>query len=812
MPSEPVILRDLRFALKSLLRSPGLTIVAIVTLGLGIGANTSMFSVLNGYVFRPPPYPASGELERIYRATPSDPDGSISPADYLDLKRDLRGYGEIAAYGPAEMNLSEPGKPAELARGMRAAPNLFSTLRSGPRIGRTFRAEETLPGNDRVLIVSHRFWQERLASDPGVLRRTVRVNGEVHQIVGVLPESFSDWRHLNATDLFKPLALDAKEMRDRGSAWIRLVGRRAPGVTPAEAAGLVAGFGRRLTAAHPVVHAGSTWRTVPLADSFLPGNGQTVITMLVALSGFVVLIACSNLANLLLARTMARARELALRSALGASRLQVLRPLFLESLLLAFLGGAFAVYVAQWAFVWLEKQSVGEGGLGFDLVFDWRVLAWAFGACLFTAVAFGVAPALFALRLDPNVALRAGARGNTGDRGHQRFRHVLIVGQFALALVLLAGAALFIRGVDELNTRGYGWSSDGLVSGSILLPASRYPGSGEIEGFQRQALERLEALPGVESASLSYTMPYFGLGELRKYVVAGRPAPQPGQEPGAVINGVSPHYFETVGTRLVSGRAFNDGDNAGSPRVFIISQGMAQGLFPGENPLGRRIARAGGERLEWGTVVGVAANVESALPEESSVSYQLYQPMAQEPRPANEIAVRTAGAAPAAVVESIRTTMMSLDPDLPVRSLRPAGTTIARANYGLGVLSRILTALGLLGLGLASLGIYGVISRAVAERTTEFGIRLALGAVANDITRMVLTSGTKLALVGSALGLLGAFGFSRLIGAAWPNMEASSPLLMAAVALLLMTVALVACYLPARHVSRISPAETLKAQ
>ena len=812
MLAEPAILRDLRFAIKSLLRSPGLAVVAIVTLGLGIGANTSMFSVLNGYIFRPLPYPDGDRLERIYRTTPTDAEGGVSPADYLDMKRELRGYGEIAAYGGAEMNLSEPGKPAELARGMRASPNLFATLRSGPRIGRTFREDEAVPGSHRVLVVSHRFWRERLAGDPGVLRRTVRVNGEVHQIVGVLPEDFSDWRHLNATDLFQPLALDAKEARDRGSAWIRLVGRRAPGVSQADAAGLVAGFGRRLAAAHPVVHAGSSWRTVPLDESFLPGNGRAVITMLVALSGFVVLIACSNLANLLLARTMARARELALRSALGASRMQVLRPIWLESLLLALLGGAFAVYVARWAFVWLERQSVGEGGLGFDLVFDWRVLGWAFGACLFTAVAFGVAPALYALRLDPNVALKAGARGNTGDRGRQRFRHTLIVGQFALALVLLAGAALFIRGVDELNSRGYGWESDGLVSGSILLPASRYPGAAEIDGFQRRALDRLEALPGVESASLSYAMPFFGLGERRKFVVAGRPAPRPGQEPGAVINGVTPRYFETVGTRLVSGRAFDDGDRAGSPRVFIISQGMAEGLFPGESPLGRRIAPAGGDGLEWGTIVGVAANVQSALPEETSVSYQLYQPMAQEPRPANEIAVRTAGAAPATVVESIRTTMMSLDPDLPVRSLRPAATTIARANYGLGVLSRILSALGVLGLGLASLGIYGVISRAVAERTTEFGIRLALGAVAEDITRLVLTSGTKLALVGSALGLLGAVGFSRLIGSAFPNMEASSPLAMAAVALLLMGVALVACYLPARHVSRISPAETLKSQ
>jgi predicted permease len=536
--------------------------------------------------------------------------------------------------------------------------------------------------------------------------------------------------------------------------------------------------------------------------------------MLIGLSGLVVLIACSNLANLLLARTMARAREFAVRSALGASRAQVLRPLFVESLLLAFAGGVFAVFVALWTFDWFHSASAepGGNGIGVDFSLDWRVLAWMFAACLFTAIAFGVAPAHFVHRLDLNSTLKSGTRGMTGDRGHRRFRHVLIVGQFALAMVLLAGAALFVRGIHEINNRRHGWESDRLVTGTIVLPASTYTGDGQIADFQRRALERLEALPGVVTASVSYSMPFFGLSELRRYLVAGHETPQPGREPAAVINGVSPHYFETVGTALLSGRAFNAGDTLTSPRVFIVNQAMAHGLFGDQSPLGHRIAQAGGKTLEWGEVVGVVGNVESVFADRATVVYQLYQPMAQEPRPFNELAVRTTGVAPSTLVDSIRGAVAGLDADLPVRRLQAAETTIANANYQDGVLATVLSALAVLGLGLACLGVYGVIARTVAQRTGEFGIRLALGAQARDITRLVLASGAKLALIGTALGLLGAFGVSRAFAALFPGLQTSSGLVLTGATVLLIAIAQIACYLPARYASKISPTEALRAE
>jgi len=807
---------DLRFAIRSLRRSPGFALIAIVTLGLGIGANTSAFSIPNEVLLRPAPYPDSDRLDRIYRVTPQSSRGSVSPADYLDLKSEMNGYGEIAAYASSDVNLSQPGEPADTARGLRISANLFSTLGAGPQLGRSFRPDETVLGNHRVLILGHRFWQERFGGDAHIVGRSVRVDGEAHEIVGVLPEGLNDWRHLGPFDVFRPLGLTEKETGDRSAAWIRLVGRRSSTLTRAQADGFIANFGRRLAADFPAANAGTTWRTLPLNVAVAPDYGLGIFGMFIGLSGFVLLIACSNLANLLLARTIARARELAVRSALGASRTRLLRPVFFESLLLALAGGVVAVYFASWTNEWMRHYMSASSfaGPGESLVFtlDWRMLGWAFGACLITAVVFGVGPALFALRLDLNQALKSGGRGMTGGRGHQRFRNALIVGQFALAMILLAGAALFVRGIHEANNRHYGWQSDHLVTGALHLPTATYRGGKEITDFHRLALERLEGLPGVASASMSYSMPFFGLAEPRKYLVAGRETPQPGQEPVATINGISPHYFETVGTRVLDGRAFTERDTPTSPKVFVINQAMARGLFGGESPLGRRIAQAGGKTIEWGEIVGVVGDVQSVYPDRVSVPYQLYVPLAQEPRHFSEIAVRAAASAPSTLVNGIRTTMAAIAPDLAVRDLQPAQATIAKANYQWQVVGSMLSFLAVLGLGLASLGIYGVITRTIAQRTGEFGIRLALGAQVRDIIRLVLGSGAKLALLGAAIGLLGAFGVSRLIAAFFPGMQTNSVIVLSGVTVLLIAIALIACYMPARYASRISPMEALRAE
>jgi predicted permease len=811
------ILPDLRLALHALRRSPGFTLIAVVTLGAGIGANTSAFSIVNEVLLRPQPYPDSASLDRIYRATRQSSRGGVSPADYLDLKAQANGYGQIAAYTFADMSLAAPGEAPEMARGLRVSADFFPILGLPPQLGRVFRAHDTVPGNDHVVMLSHRLWQTRFGGDPQIVGRSLRVDGEVHVVVGVLPAAVSDWRYLGPFDLFRPLALGEKEAADRSGTLLRLLGRRARAVSRAQGDAFIADFGRRLAAEFPAQHAGSQWRTLSLSTATAPDNGPGIFAMLIGLSTFVLLIACSNLANLLLARTMARARELAVRSALGASRARLLRPLLAESLLLALAGGLSAVAFAAWTNHWMRGYMdratfVGVGDTPVFLL-DWRVLGWTFGACLFTAVVFGVAPALFALRLDLNRTLKTGARGTTGGRGHQRFRHLLIVGQFAFAMILLAGAGVFGRGVQELNRRPYGWDSSRLVTGSLLLPAATYRDDQQVADFQRLALERLEALPGVESASFSYAMPFFGLAEARKYAIAGRQPPAPGQEPVAVTNGVSPHYFDTVGTHLVSGRVFTDDDRGASPRVYVINKAMARALYPGQDPVGRRLARAGGE--DWGEIVGVVGDVQSVYPDRVPIPYQVYQPLAQEPRrgnPIHEIAVRTRGAAPAAVIDDVRTTIAALDPDLPLRQLQPADAAIASVNYQWGVLSSMLSFLATLGLGLASLGVYGVITRTMAQRSSEFGIRLALGATAGDIRRLVLGAGARLAVIGSALGLVGALGIVRLLAAFFPLLPTSSVTVLAAVTALLVAVSLIASYLPACQASRINPTEALRAE
>jgi predicted permease len=795
-----------------------------------------MFSAVNSILLKPLPYPDGAQLDRFDRATPQNPQGRVSPADFLDLRREAGSYGEIGAYALGDTSLSEPGQPAEMVQALRTTSNFFSVLRVQPQIGRDFLPREDLPGNDRVVLISQRCWQQRFGGRHDVIGRIVRVDGEPHEIVGVLPAWFNDWRHLGGFDFFRPLAFVPEEngklasstssgqaasptvsvaglkATDRRGTIIRILGRRSDKVSRAEADGFIANFGARLATDYPEVNAGSTWRTVSLNNTVTGKDGRVILTMLIGLSGFVLLIGCSNLANLLLARTMARSREFAVRSALGASRMQLLRPLIAESLLLALAGGASSMLFARWAADWLSLKTIDENGERLVFNFDWHVFGWAFVASLVTAVAFGLAPALFALRINVNDTLKSGARGMTGGRGHQRFRHILIVGQFALAMVLLAGAALFVRGLDELNNTRGGWQSERLVTGTVVLPAAGYGDADKMATFQRLTVERLESLPGVASASISSFTPFFNWGDVRKYLVGGRELPQPGHEPAAVVNSISPKYFDTYGTRVLAGRAFDGRDTLTSPKVFIISQATATALFGKENPIGRRLAQTGIGNPQWGEIVGVAADVKSVMPDPGPVTLQLYQPMAQDPRPYNEIAVRTTGAAPSTLVASIRNVMTELDPDLPVRQLQPADVTIDRANYQSAVLRDMLTSFALLGLFLASLGIYGVIARTMAQRAGEFAIRFALGACVRDITHIVLVSGVKLALIGSVLGIFGALGVSRLLAASNPSMHLNSLPVLIGTTLLLIAVALIACWLPARRAAHINPIEALRAE
>jgi predicted permease len=416
------------------------------------------------------------------------------------------------------------------------------------------------------------------------------------------------------------------------------------------------------------------------------------------------------------------------------------------------------------------------------------------------------------MRLDLNGTLKSGGRGAVGGRGHQRFRQVLIVGQFAVAMILLAAAGVQIGGLNELNTRRAGWNSDNLITGTIVLPAGTYADADKMNAFHRLALERLAALPGVTAASISAYAPFFTWADSRKFVIEGRDRPERGLEPVAAVNSVSPAYFETYGTRLLAGRVFNERDDARAAKVFIVGERTARELFGTANPIGQRLAQVTGENPRWGEVVGVVADVEPVTNDKIRTSGQVYQPMAQEPRRLNEIAVHTTGVAASAVVDSIRATMGALDPDLPVRQLQPVDLTIRRANYQVAVGRDIFAGMGVLGLALSALGIYGVIARTMAQRSGEFAIRLALGACVRDITRLVLGAGVKLALAGSLVGLAGGIGICRLLAASNPNMRTNSFEVLAGTTVILITVALVASWLPARRAGKVDAMRALRAE
>jgi predicted permease len=626
-----------------------------------------------------------------------------------------------------------------------------------------------------------------------------------------MPSSFNEWRHLGWVDFFRLLGLDGNKLSERRSTYLRVIGRHSPDLSKSEADAFVANFGARLTRDYPEVNAGSSWRAAFLGSTTQGKSAGAMLKMCVGLSALVLLIACTNLANFLLVRTIARAREFAVRSALGASRVQLLGPLIAEALLLALAGGIAAFPVALWGADWISYRSIGDNEEAVTLVFNGVVFAWALGASLVTAIGFGMAPALFALRLNVNATLKNGGRGMTGDRGHRRFRHFLIVSQFALAMVLLTGAALFIRGLDELNHRRAGWKSEHLVTGTIVLPAASYPDDERINAFHRLVLQRLQSIPAVASASISSFTPFFDWADVRKYVVQGQAPPVPGHEAAAMVNTVSAGYFDTVRTPVLAGRSFNEHDTATSAKVIIISQTMAKGIFGNHNALGHRLAQAGSETPEWLEIVGIAADVKSVTPDAPPVTFQIYQPMAQHPVVYNELAVRTT-AAPAAVIDDVRSAVTVLDPDLPVRNLQTADSAIDHANYQVAILRDILALFAMLGLALASIGIYGVIARTVAQRTNEFAIRFALGACTRDVVRLVLASGVKLALLGSAVGLLGALGLTRLLAAGNSGMKINSPPVLFGTTSLLVVVALVACWLPARRAGQINPTEALRAE
>lgn len=790
--------QDTRFAARGLIKSPVFTVVAILTFALGIGLNTSMFTALQAALMRELDFPDADRLVQVFRTSPHSQRWPHSPANFLEQQAQNNVFEHMAAFTGKSFNLAEAGQPAERVGGVQVSAEMFSLLGVTPALGRVFTTEEDQSGRPRVAVLDHGFWQRRFAGDPTILGRALRIDSETVTVIGVMPASFRDRPLFGASDLWMPLAWSVEQRANRGGNFLRSVARLKPGVNLAQAQAAMDVLAAGQTREHPDTNAGIGLRVVPVVDAMDP-RGRMALWATMALAGFVLLIACANLANLQFARTAHRTRELAIRGALGASRGRLLRQLLTESCLIALLGGALGLVLAHWGNALLAQQ-INQGGEAV-LTLNWRVLAFALGASSLAGFAFGLVPAWLASRANANDAMKSGARGVVGDRSRRRLQHALIVAEVALAFVLLAGAGLMVRGVQRFMVQDPGWQIDGMTVGNLSLPGRTYGNDAAQRAFARKVEDELAALPGVERAAVAWALPIKPYDTAGSFAIADRPAPPPGRAPMRQVVGITPGYFATLGMRLRAGRDFTANDREGQPAVVVINEAMARAFWPDASPLG---ARLGDE-----TIVGVVNDVRFATdPSEPMTRFQTYRPFAQAPRGSNVwLAVRGPVTA-----EMVRRTITAIDADLPVNEPGPARALVERSVAQLGGVGWMLSGFGALGLLLASLGIYGVIAGFAAQRTNEIGVRMALGAQVRDVLWLVLGQGLRLTLLGTALGLVAAMIGARVFASLAPGLAADDPLTLAGVVVLLVGVALIACWLPARRAARVDPLIALRCE
>ena len=807
------MLSDLRFAFRNLAKSPGFTVIAILTLALGIGANTSMFSVLNTLFLRPLPYAGPESLVRVYRTGPR---GQMrlphAPANFADLRAQGQSFTHLAALAYANFSYAEPGQPAVQLRGLTVTGDFFAALGVAPALGRVFGQEEDQPGHDRVVVLSHTAWRNRFGSDRTIVGRGIRLDGESVTVLGVMPASFADAQLWGPVEAWRPMAFSPETSANRGANYLNLVARLKPGVTLAAAQAEHTTIAAGLAAAYPATNAQAGINLVPLGQTGRDPTIHTLTWFTLGLAGCVLLIACANLANLQFARNALRVREHAVRAALGATRLQLIRQSLAESLLLAFVGGALGLLVAVWANDALGSRLQVNGRTQFDFALDLRVLGFALAVAAFTGIAFGLLPAWLSSRVDINDALKQGTRGSSaGGRAQHRIRQALIVAEVALSLVLLTGAGFFIRGLDRFAVRDLGWRKEQVLTATLTIPSQKY----STDDAQRALYERLEtrlaALPGVDRVALASALPFNDYNWSQRFIIEGRPDPEPGTEPLRAVNVVTLGFFDTLGLGLVEGRTFTTADATQGDMKTVINETMAKQYFPGESAVGKRIAHPA-RRNNWQEIIGVVRDVRFATNvTEASPRLQTYRMLAREPDGSVAILIRSA-LPPEALADSVRRAVAEIDSDMPVQDIRPAVQAIERGLANFSVVAGLLTGFAALGLLLAALGIYGVIAGFVAQRTREIGVRMALGAQVRDVLRLVLNQGITLAVLGVGVGLFGVFWVGRLLASTLPAIPAAEPLIAVAIIAMLLAVSLLACWLPARRATKVDPMVALRAE
>jgi len=800
------MLNDLRYALRQLLKAPSFTAIAILTLALGIGACTAIFSVVNTVLLRPLDYPEPGRIV-IVRETqlPQFPEFSVSPPNYLDWEKQTKSYEYLAAYTGAGLNLTGEGEPQRLL-GVKATAHYFDAYGVKPVLGRMLLPEEDAPGKNHVVVLSYPFWQRVFGGTRDVVGRAVQLNGEPYTVVGVAPIGFG---LTSKVDVWTPMAFKPDETANdaRGGHYIGVVGRLRPGVTVAQARAELEVIASQLAKQYPDSNKGWGILMMPLQDYSVRDVRPVLYTLLGAV-GCVLLIACANLANLLLARATARHREISIRAALGASRGRLVRQLLTESVVLSLCGGAAGVILARWGLYALLALAPTSLPRISEIHLDSGVLIFSLALSIITGLVFGIAPAWLAARADVNEALKQGTRGSTEGGARGRLRSALVVLEVTFALMLLGGAGLLARSFMQLAHVDPGFAPENATLLRLALPAKKYAMPEQQTAFADALLERVKVLPGVQSAGITHSMPLAG-DYVLGFNIEGRPAIAPSDLPSTNYYAVTPDYFRAMGIRLIRGRIFTPQDDAKAPRVAIINETMARQHFPNEDPIGKRINITQGPDA-WRQIVGIVGDIKQ-YGVDKATSAQSYEPFAQVPFSSLILVIRTNGS-PAALLGALRPAVYAVDKDQPVGTIRPLeeimAESIARQRFAM----TLLTVFSLVALIIAAVGIYGVMAYSVVQRTGEFGIRMALGAQQRDVLCLVLAQGGKLVGLGLIIGLAGTLAASRAIGSMLFNTSAQDPLTLGSITLLLGAVAFIACLLPANRATKVNPIEALRAE
>jgi putative ABC transport system permease protein len=798
---------DIRYAIRNLVKRPGFTLIAVVTLALGIGANSAIFSAVNALLLKPLDFPDIDRVAAIWSKAPSRGvvHNEVAMADYLDWREQSRSYEQLALFRWWSANLTGVDPP-ERIQGFLVTANFLEAIGIKPIMGRNFSADENQPGKDAVAVITYSLWQRRFGGDPHILNKTITVNSITRTVIGVMPERFN---FPKGAEVYAPLSITPEMARTRGNHSYYVIGRLKPGVTRESAQAELDTITARLEKQYPESNTGWGANVYPIVKDTVRVY-DTVLWVLMGAVGFVLLIACANVANLMLARASGRQKEIALRAALGASRWRIVRQLLTESLIVALMGGALGVLVALWGIDALRVANPGDAARfapgWYQLGINPSVLAFTLGLSLFSGIVFGLAPAWQVSKPDLNDALKEGGRQTTA--GSHWLRSSLVVVEVALSLMLLVGAGLLARSFLVLLKTDAGFNPDSVLTMNLILPSAKYKDETQRNNFYHDLIQRVQAVPGVESAAVVNYLPLGGSNSSEDYLVEGAPEPSPGQENDGRYRVCTPGYFQMMGISILRGRGFTDEDRPGAQPVVIVNETLARKHWPSGDAVGKRIRFSGPlEKNPWMEIVGIVRDVKHEL--NLPVTPEYYLPHAQDSWNAMVLVARTK-IDPAAVAAPIRQQVWAIDKDQPVfdvltmqevRALSIAPYTFS--SVVLGIFSGV-------ALLLAAVGIYGVMSFAVTQRTHEIGIRMALGARAGDVLRLVIKHGMVLALIGVAIGVVGSWGLTRFMQKLLVGVEPTDPLIFSAVSTFLLIAALLACYIPARRATKVDPLVALR--